>query len=877
MADARVELLELASVRHEAAAEQAERELESARQKLKEVEGGSSSSSNPTRTLEKDADAMAAIEQQNLLRESNALLRSEHDKIQANAKKLEKDLKNAQKELVPLREAQRKWDATQAALEGDKAALEKECASWKARLASLVSKYNQIDPVEHKKAVEQVAKLTKEVSAAEAASEKLRKDLSSAQGTIIKMQKSLQGSSSDKQSLKTMMSMVERLKVQLSTRNKDLLDATSQIADKDKTIASLTKSKEKQIEDLKKEKEEALQRVQKEKNEALAKAKKEKDEALQKVEVAASGKAGKQVAELESKVQEQNDEIQRLSTSLDKLRGVLRAYKSKMIESKQAKQAPPTSSAPTPTSKAEDSSTPAILSAPAAPSIGPQDQVGGQQVLLSAEEEIRKKAMESMKLKRKLAALGEPQPASKPRLEIDQAPSSSSEIQLLESASASFAATAPSEAPPAQSKTTVTEIPGVSAGSGIPQSNATLTTTKPLSPAATPFAPNNPGTTPIFGMPSKPAPPGGPAQEKVSIFGSATGAGGTGFLAGLKSSAALSFGSSSSSDKPLGSVVFGQGSTPGADARSGAPIFGSSISPPTFGSAMGSSPLKFGQGSGSPLTGFGFGKSATTASATPLDATTTVNDPPKESQDTPAKAPPQPDLQTQAPSLSAIKEDGEIEESEDGEVKESPVSAKPPLPMQSSKPAGLTPTPTRADPATTASSPFLNLQPPSPAGAKGITLQFGRKPSLSLPVPVGSKSPAEGSPSAKPWLSAFAMPAASKPPVSTSPKDAEKKPLFSSASAPAVQAAAGSNTTADAAAGAGGGSEVATIKIPEDMTFAQRIKLREQRFKKPQEQAVRESPDKKAAQSTDANDEANQLEDEKKQEGKASSEDSFAI
>ena len=97
------------------------------------------------------ADAVRVNEEQLvLLRDSNNLLRTEVEQLKANLNATHDELESTKKATQPVEAVQREMDMKVSSLKAEKESLERELESWKGRMTSLVSNFNQIDPEEHR-------------------------------------------------------------------------------------------------------------------------------------------------------------------------------------------------------------------------------------------------------------------------------------------------------------------------------------------------------------------------------------------------------------------------------------------------------------------------------------------------------------------------------------------------------------------------------------------------------------------------------------------------------------------------------------------------------------------------------------------------------
>ena len=115
------------------------------------------------------AELVERINQLTILRESNATLRAECDTHAKRAKALETKLLQLSSELDPTKEQLRMAKAELEARSQQIKQLEDECLKWQERNASLLSKYDRIDPAEVQSLKDQIEALTAAKEALETA------------------------------------------------------------------------------------------------------------------------------------------------------------------------------------------------------------------------------------------------------------------------------------------------------------------------------------------------------------------------------------------------------------------------------------------------------------------------------------------------------------------------------------------------------------------------------------------------------------------------------------------------------------------------------------------------------------------------------------
>ncbi|KAG7373149.1 TPR/MLP1/MLP2-like protein [Nitzschia inconspicua] len=231
---------------------------------------------------EKTADANALSEkvksneeQCRLLNDSNAHLQQQVLGLQKKLSKVTDDLEKAQKALEPAQDLQKELQSDKAALLSEKESLIKEIEDWKNRVQSLVSRFNQIDPEEHKKLAKKTEELEKQV-----------KDLQMKKLDAENETKRIRG-------------LASRASTQL-TQNKQLVE------DHKKTIAKLTTEKDALI---KSQKDVPSQKEVNELKEAMSKLEKEREK---------EGTLMKSANEMNEKLRDRLRQFQKTIQSLQK-------------------------------------------------------------------------------------------------------------------------------------------------------------------------------------------------------------------------------------------------------------------------------------------------------------------------------------------------------------------------------------------------------------------------------------------------------------------------------------------------------------------------------------------------------------------------------
>eukprot|EP00977_Amphora_coffeiformis_P000419 scaffold108_cov162-Amphora_coffeaeformis.AAC.30 len=131
---------------------------------LKEATGNSDS----TVAKELAETKSKLVEEENqlrLLRDSNKVLRESSENSDLLLTEAKYEIAKLKEAAKPLEKASHDATVRIAQLEAEKESLNREVAAWKSRVESLVSKFNQIDPEEHRKALKRVEELEEEKDA----------------------------------------------------------------------------------------------------------------------------------------------------------------------------------------------------------------------------------------------------------------------------------------------------------------------------------------------------------------------------------------------------------------------------------------------------------------------------------------------------------------------------------------------------------------------------------------------------------------------------------------------------------------------------------------------------------------------------------------
>ena len=144
------------------AAEEAQAELKVLSESSKAIEDGTAGSGTSMSEKLKSTE-----EQSRLLGDSNAHLQDQVKALQGNLSNIRQELDVSKSALEPAVNSTKELESDKAALIAEKESLLREIEDWKGRLNSMVSKFNQVDPVEHAKAVKKAEDLEKQLEVME--------------------------------------------------------------------------------------------------------------------------------------------------------------------------------------------------------------------------------------------------------------------------------------------------------------------------------------------------------------------------------------------------------------------------------------------------------------------------------------------------------------------------------------------------------------------------------------------------------------------------------------------------------------------------------------------------------------------------------------
>jgi nucleoprotein TPR len=140
------------------------RSLDEARAELQQLQSMKNTGGNDAmRQVEGLKEQLSAMESQtSLLKDSNQVLRENADKLQDALSRTQTELDEAKRSLQPDEKAKHDQSARMTMLTSENESLRRDLDEWKNRVKSIVSKFNQVDPVEHSQLKKSVENLNKE-------------------------------------------------------------------------------------------------------------------------------------------------------------------------------------------------------------------------------------------------------------------------------------------------------------------------------------------------------------------------------------------------------------------------------------------------------------------------------------------------------------------------------------------------------------------------------------------------------------------------------------------------------------------------------------------------------------------------------------------
>ena len=251
MLEAKLSLTETEKNRYIAELTSTQKALDEARAELKRAM--ESRSHTTARSEDEFAKLMQEITQLNVVRESNAHLRSENVQLKNAKDELQRNLNAARDELSPLNEKIIRLEANLQSMEVEKAALLADGSYWKDRLHQLVSRYNDVDPEDHRELKEKlrdteatVTELREKVSGLESELEESKANLDSAHTSLRERTTEL---SAARSTAAIMEKNSESLRARLRDFTKQIKDQKTQIAQ----LVAAAKENEDKVQALQKE------------------------------------------------------------------------------------------------------------------------------------------------------------------------------------------------------------------------------------------------------------------------------------------------------------------------------------------------------------------------------------------------------------------------------------------------------------------------------------------------------------------------------------------------------------------------------------------------------------------------------------------------
>jgi len=167
MVQTQLDTVSRSAEREKAGAVVLKQSLEEARAELSALKDSTEAGKSSAAALEQTKEQLrSANEQVTLLTESNRLLREESERLRERMESVQKEVAVMKEKLAPSENEKLVQESKLVALNAEKESLRRELDSWKGRVESLVKKFNQVDPEEHRKALAQVEELTKEKESA---------------------------------------------------------------------------------------------------------------------------------------------------------------------------------------------------------------------------------------------------------------------------------------------------------------------------------------------------------------------------------------------------------------------------------------------------------------------------------------------------------------------------------------------------------------------------------------------------------------------------------------------------------------------------------------------------------------------------------------
>jgi nucleoprotein TPR len=191
MNEAKIDAARRTAEREKAVSAVTIRSLDEARAEIKLLQEQISSATAAPAVCDEEGSLKKDEEQLALLQESNRLLRSEGKKLQESLESALVQLDEQRQLVAPLKQKHNELSVEKVALVAEKCSLQRELESWKQRVQSLVSKFNQIDPEEHNRVLKQAETLGREINDLKAQKEVAEKEGTNAKAIVSKLNKEL--------------------------------------------------------------------------------------------------------------------------------------------------------------------------------------------------------------------------------------------------------------------------------------------------------------------------------------------------------------------------------------------------------------------------------------------------------------------------------------------------------------------------------------------------------------------------------------------------------------------------------------------------------------------------------------------------------------
>lgn len=252
MLEAKLSLTETEKNRYIAESASTQKALDESRAELKrEIE----SRSQNARSEDEFAKLMQEITQLNVVRESNAHLRSENMQLKSSKDELQRAVDAAREQIQPLNEKVIRLEANLQTMETERLALVNDAAYWKDRLHQLVSRYNDVDPEEHRELKEklqqteaELVQLREQAACSHSTLEETKKNLVSTENSLAERVSEL---SASRTTAEIMEKNSENLRAKLREYAKQIKDLRQQNGELNATVKQKQEDVEKAQNDAK--------------------------------------------------------------------------------------------------------------------------------------------------------------------------------------------------------------------------------------------------------------------------------------------------------------------------------------------------------------------------------------------------------------------------------------------------------------------------------------------------------------------------------------------------------------------------------------------------------------------------------------------------